>query len=84
MYNHLTVSLWGQQWNLNSIFVIKHQTYDLWGTFDTAAVKIQPGCPLPNMKHLQSRCNRNFPSWDSFPRQLSYALNSRETPQAGS
>lgn len=65
------------------------QTPDLWGTFDTAAIKIQPRssaktCPLPNMKHLQGPCKMNFLSWESFPKELSYAFNSRETPQTGS
>lgn len=83
MYNHLTtVSLWGSAMELEQYFC--DQTPDLWGTFDTAAVKIQPGCPLPNMKRLQGHCKTNFLYWESFPKEPSYAFNSRETPQTGS
>lgn len=83
MYNHLTIiSLWRSAMELEQYFC--DQTPDLWGAFDTAAIKIQPGCPLPNMKHLQGPCKMNFLSWESFPKELSYAFNSRETPQTGS
>lgn len=82
MYNHLTTeSLWGSAMEPEQYFC--DQTPG-WGTFDTAAVKIHPGCPLPKMKHLQGHCKMNFLPRESFPKELSYAFNSRETPQTGS